>query len=70
MNIVSAVRKLQSVDEYTHGSMEFLRSFVYALGTDDLVPSGALQCVIPKIARRLSVSLTLAQILRSWLDCV
>ncbi|KAJ7256493.1 phytase [Mycena haematopus] len=43
INIESAVRKLQSVDEYAHPSMEFLSSFVYALGTDDLVPSGALQ---------------------------
>ncbi|KAJ7172078.1 phytase [Mycena filopes] len=43
INIVSAVRKLQNVDEYTHGGMEFLRSFVYTLGTDDLVPSGAIQ---------------------------
>ncbi|KAJ6502122.1 phytase [Mycena sanguinolenta] len=45
MNIVSAVRKLQSVpaSEYTHPSMEFLSSFVYALGISDLVPSGALQ---------------------------
>ncbi|KAJ7149354.1 phytase [Mycena filopes] len=43
INIVSAVRKLQSVDEYTHAGMEFLRSFVYTLGTDDLVPSGAIQ---------------------------
>ncbi|KAJ7172044.1 phytase [Mycena filopes] len=43
INIVSAVRKLQSVKEYTHGGMEFLRSFVYTLGTDDLVPSGAIQ---------------------------
>lgn len=25
--------------------MEFLSSFVYTLGTNDLVPSGALQCV-------------------------
>ncbi|KAJ7311475.1 phytase [Mycena albidolilacea] len=43
MNIVSAVRKLQSVDKYAHPAMEFLSSFVYTLGTDDLVPSGALQ---------------------------
>ncbi|KAF7337978.1 Phytase [Mycena venus] len=43
INIVSAVRKLQSVDEYAHPAMEFLSSFVYTLGINDLVPSGALQ---------------------------
>ncbi|KAJ7047220.1 phytase [Mycena alexandri] len=43
INIISAVRKLQSVNEYTHPAMEFLPSFVYTLGTNDLVPSGALQ---------------------------
>ncbi|KAJ6490625.1 phytase [Mycena vitilis] len=43
VNIVSAVEKLQNADKYTHPAMEFLSSFVYTLGTDDLVPSGALQ---------------------------
>ncbi|KAF8205775.1 acid phosphatase [Mycena galopus ATCC 62051] len=43
INIVSAVRKLQSVEEYAHPTMAFLSTFVYALGTNDLVPSGALQ---------------------------
>ncbi|KAJ7681800.1 histidine phosphatase superfamily [Mycena rosella] len=43
LNIVSAVSKLQSVDAYTHPSMQFLSSFVYTLGVNDLVPSGALQ---------------------------
>ncbi|KAK7038073.1 phosphoglycerate mutase-like protein [Favolaschia claudopus] len=41
--IVSAVQKLQSVNEYAHPSMNFLSSFVYTLGTNDLVPFGALQ---------------------------
>ncbi|KAJ7940224.1 histidine phosphatase superfamily [Mycena leptocephala] len=43
INIVSAVRKLQSVEEYAHPAMEFLSSFVYTLGINDLVPFGALQ---------------------------
>ncbi|KAJ7685564.1 histidine phosphatase superfamily [Mycena polygramma] len=43
VNIVSAVEKLQNADKYRHPAMEFLSSFVYTLGTDDLVPSGALQ---------------------------
>ncbi|KAJ7112415.1 acid phosphatase [Mycena crocata] len=41
--IVSAVWKLKSVDAYTHPSMEFLSSFEYSLGVNDLVPFGALQ---------------------------
>ncbi|KAJ7461520.1 phytase [Mycena latifolia] len=43
LNIVSAVWKLQSVDAYTHPAMEFLPSFDYALGVNDLVPFGALE---------------------------
>ncbi|KAJ7217169.1 acid phosphatase [Mycena pura] len=43
LDIVSAVLKLQSVDAYTHPSMEFLSTFEYTLGTNDLVPYGALQ---------------------------
>ncbi|KAJ6525468.1 phytase [Mycena vulgaris] len=41
--IVSAVWKLQSVDAYTHPAMQFLSSFDYTLGVNDLVPFGALQ---------------------------
>ncbi|KAJ7749579.1 phytase [Mycena maculata] len=43
INIVSAVQKLQNADAYGHPAMEFLSSFVYTLGTNDLVPFGAVQ---------------------------
>ncbi|KAJ6618846.1 histidine phosphatase superfamily [Mycena sp. CBHHK59/15] len=43
VSIASAVQKLQSVDVYTHPAMDFLPSFVYTLGINDLVPFGAQQ---------------------------
>ncbi|KAJ7085699.1 histidine phosphatase superfamily [Mycena belliarum] len=43
LNIVSAVGKLQRVNVYNHSAMEFLHSFDYLLGVNDLVPFGALQ---------------------------
>ncbi|KAF7337972.1 Phosphoglycerate mutase-like protein [Mycena venus] len=43
INIVSALRKLQIVDRYAHPAMEFLSSFIYTLGTEDLVSFGAQQ---------------------------
>ncbi|KAG6844460.1 hypothetical protein H0H87_006743 [Tephrocybe sp. NHM501043] len=41
--IVAALAKLQSVDHYTDSSLDFIKSYTYALGTDDLVPFGASQ---------------------------
>ncbi|KAJ7137743.1 histidine phosphatase superfamily [Mycena epipterygia] len=41
--IVSAVQKLQTVEVYAHPAMEFLSSFEYSLGINDLVPFGAQQ---------------------------
>lgn len=41
--IRQALAKIQSVDEYTDSRLNFLRSFKYQLGTDDLVPFGAAQ---------------------------
>uniref|UniRef100_A0A0W0GEB5 Phytase A n=1 Tax=Moniliophthora roreri TaxID=221103 RepID=A0A0W0GEB5_MONRR len=43
LNIVSAVSKLQSVKEYKDPKLEFLKEYVYDLGTADLVASGAKQ---------------------------
>ncbi|TFK33295.1 phosphoglycerate mutase-like protein [Crucibulum laeve] len=41
--ITSALKKLQSVSRYTDPKFGFLKNYTYALGTDELVPLGALQ---------------------------
>ncbi|TFK33287.1 histidine phosphatase superfamily [Crucibulum laeve] len=41
--IIAAVTKLKSATHYTDTKFDFLKNFTYALGTDDLVPFGALQ---------------------------
>ncbi|KAG6906496.1 hypothetical protein DXG01_013675 [Tephrocybe rancida] len=41
----AAVAKLTSVDKYTDSSLDFLKTYTYALSTDDLVPFGASQSV-------------------------
>ncbi|TFK46995.1 acid phosphatase [Heliocybe sulcata] len=41
--IQSAVAKLQGVDNYTDPALDFLKTFQYDLGTDDLVALGAAQ---------------------------
>jgi hypothetical protein len=48
-NIVSGINKLQSVDKYTNPAMDFLSTFVYTLGVNDLVPFGAQQWVLPLV---------------------
>ncbi|KAJ3570644.1 hypothetical protein NP233_g4261 [Leucocoprinus birnbaumii] len=42
-NILAALNKLQSASSYTHPDLQFLKNFTYDLGTDVLVPFGALQ---------------------------
>ncbi|RDB19862.1 3-phytase A [Hypsizygus marmoreus] len=39
--IVTALSKLMSATNYTDPSLQFLKSYTYSLGTDDLVPFGA-----------------------------
>ncbi len=41
--ILSALGKIQSVANYTDPRLNFLQSFTYNLGTNDLVPFGAAQ---------------------------
>ncbi|EIN11007.1 acid phosphatase [Punctularia strigosozonata HHB-11173 SS5] len=41
--IQSAISKLQSVSDFKDPRLNFLRDYVYDLGTNDLVPFGALQ---------------------------
>ncbi|KAG5636122.1 hypothetical protein H0H81_009054 [Sphagnurus paluster] len=40
-NIVTAVNKLKSAQNFTDSRLQFLRTHVYELGADDLVPYGA-----------------------------
>ncbi|KAF5363805.1 hypothetical protein D9756_000048 [Leucocoprinus leucothites] len=44
--ILSALNKLKSATSYTHPSLQFLKTFTYDLGTDVLVPFGALQSYV------------------------
>ena len=44
--IADALSKLQSAEEYLDQKLDFLKNYTYSLGTDDLVPFGALQCVL------------------------
>lgn len=39
----SAVEKIQSVQNYTDPRLDFLHTFTYNLGTDNLIPFGAAQ---------------------------
>lgn len=41
--IAGALSKLQSAEEYLDPKLDFLKSYTYSLGTDDLVPFGAMQ---------------------------
>ncbi|KAJ6485453.1 acid phosphatase [Mycena vitilis] len=41
--IVSAISKLQGVQNYTDARLDFLKTFTYSLGVADLVPFGAQQ---------------------------
>ncbi|KAF7344135.1 Acid phosphatase [Mycena venus] len=41
--IISGVKKLQSVQNYTDPRLDFLKTFTYSLGVADLVPFGAHQ---------------------------
>ncbi|KAJ6614203.1 histidine phosphatase superfamily [Mycena sp. CBHHK59/15] len=42
-NIISAISKLQSAENYTDSHLDFLKTFEYTLGISDLVPFGAQQ---------------------------
>lgn len=44
--IVSSIGKLQNATQYLDTKFDFLNDFEYDLGTADLIPFGASQCVL------------------------
>lgn len=51
--ILAALEKLQSVKQYKDPRLNFLKTFSYDLGANDLVQYGADQCVIHLMSRHL-----------------